>query len=72
MNQELILTVLVGLGILFAGLGIIIITEKVVMKEKPDQRKIITFKTRVYSLNAENDAFKLLMDDNENARINNT
>lgn len=68
MNQHVILTMLVGIGILVAGLGIIIITEKVILKEKPDQRVITTFKTKVYSLEAEDEAFKLLQDDkDENA-----
>ena len=68
MNQEVILTVLVGIAVFFVGVGIIIITEKVILKEKPDQRNIDTFKTKVYSLEAEDEALKLLMKDHENAR----
>jgi hypothetical protein len=65
MNQHIIFTVLVGIGILATGLGIIIITEKVTLKEKLDQRAITTFKTKVYSLEAEEEAFKLLQGDKD-------
>ena len=68
MNQEVVLTVLFGTGIALVGLGFIILTHKLTVKYKIDQRNIDTFRTKVYSLEAEDEALKLLMKDHENAR----